>query len=477
MKPRFKAIMMCAAMLTAALPAQAQQETALLTSPIMELMQKGTSAELKSKIAEGFDVNKCDEEGNSPLLLAAVNRRSDLMYVLLENGADVNFVKEPGVTALGIACMFDDWSMVDLLITHGADVNYCAPNGESTLSMACAQGAVNAVQMLLAAKATPDVRDAKGITPLLHAVMHNTENSLSIALMLLEKGAKPDFAMPNGFTPLMGAVQMNDMDIARLLIEHGANVNARQNAGRGPSALSIAVALGHSEMVELLTDNKADLSVGINPQTSLIAYACMLARADVMEPLLKHGANANTRDTRSNATPLHITATGNELMIDSIKLMGAEALLSQHESKMDAVWACQVLIDNGADVNAVDKDGTTPAMIAAMDGCPETLQVLINKGADLNMTDHAGRTPLILAVLSPEAKADISLAHVTPVAADQVKPHVIQSMSEYPDVVNTVKLLLKSGVDINAKDKDGKTARDYATDAEVIRLLDEAAAK
>ena len=50
-------------------------------------------------------------------------------------------------------------------------------------------------------------------------------------------------------------------------------------------------------------------------------------------------------------------------------------------------------------------------------------------------------------------------------------------MSEYPDVVNTVKLLLKSGADLHAKDKDGKTARDYATDAEVIRLLDEAAAK
>ncbi len=468
--------MTCAALLFAALPADAQQE-APAVSPLMEIMQKGTSAELKSKIAEGLDVNQCDADGNSPLLIATVNRRSDLMYVLLENGADPNFVKEPGVTALGVASMFDDWSMIDLLITHGADVNYCAPNGESTLSMACAQGSVNAVQMLLAAKAAPDVRDSRGITPLLHAVMHNTENSLSIARMLLEKGAKVDFAMPNGFTPLMGAVQMNDMDIALLLLEHGADVNARQSLGNGPSALSIAVALGHSEMVGLLTANKADLSVGINAQTSLIAYASMLARADVMEPLLKHGADANTRDARSNATPLHVTATGNALMIDSIKLMGAESLLAQHESKMDAAWACQVLIDNGADVNAVDNDGTTPAMIAAMDGSPETLKVLIDNGADLNSADNAGRTPLILAVLSPETKADISLSHVTPQAVAMVKPQVIESLGEYPDVVNTVKLLLKAGVDVNAKDKAGKTARDYATDAEVIRLLDEAAAK
>lgn len=467
--------MTCAALLLAAVPSYAQQPTSPVVSPLMEMMQKGTPSELKTQIADGFDVNKCDADGNSPLLLAAANRRSDLMYVLLENGADPNFVKEPGVTALGIACMFDDWSMIDLLITHGADVNYCAPNGESTLSMACAQSAVNAVQMLLAANAKIDVRDEKGITPLLHTVMHNTENSLSIARMLLEKGANVNFGMPNGFTPLMGAVQMNDMDIALLLLEHGADVNVRQTAG--PSALSIAVALGHAEMAGLLLANKADISVGINAHTSLIAYASMLARADVMEQLLKHGANADTRDARSNATPLHVTATGNELMIDSIKLMGAASLLAAHESKMDAPMACQALIDAGADVNAIDNDGTTPAMIAAMDGSPDTLKVLIDNGANLNMIDAAGRTPLILAVLSPEAKAAVSLSHVTPVVADQVMPHVTESMSEYPDVINTVKMLLNAGVDITVKDKSGKTARDYATDPEVIRLLDEAAAK
>ncbi|MBR3696000.1 MAG: ankyrin repeat domain-containing protein [Akkermansia sp.] len=475
MKPRISAIMTCAALLLAAVPSYARQLTAPEVSPLMEMMQKGTPSELKTQITDGFDVNKCDADGNSPLLLAAVNRRSDLMYILLENGADPNFVKEPGVTALGIACMFDDWSMIDLLITHGADVNYCAPNGESTLSMACAQGAVNAVQMLLAGKAKTDVRDAAGITPLLHAVMHNTENSLSIARMLLEKGANVDFGMPNGFTPLMGAVQMNDMDIALLLLEHGADVNARQTSG--PSALSIAVALGHAEMAGLLLANKADISVGINAQTSLIAYASMLARADVMAELLKHGANANTRDARSNATPLHVTATGNALIIDSIKLMGAASLLPTHESKMDAAMACKVLLENGAEVNAVDNDGTTPAMIAAMDGSPDTLKVLIDHGANLNMADAAGRTPLILAVLSPEEKAAISLAHVTPAVAEQVKPQVTASMTEYPDVINTVKLLLQAGVDITAKDKSGKTARDYATDPEVIRLLDEASAK
>ncbi len=476
MKPRISAIMSCAAFILAALPTQAQQTQPQVLSPVMQIMQKGTSAELESAIQAGLDVNATDEEGNTPLLVAAANRRSDLIYVLLKNGADPNFEKDPGITALGIACMFDDWSMVDLLITHGANVNYCAPNGESTLSMACAQGAVNAVQMLVAHNAQTDVRDAKGVTPLLHAVMHQTENSLAIAQMLLEKGADVNFGMPNGYTPLMGATQMNNMELALLLLEHGADVQIRQNPG-GASALSIAVALGHAEMAELLLANKADISVGINPQTSLLGYASMLTRADMMEALLKHGADANTRDARSNATPLHVTATGNALIIDSIKLMGAASLLPQHESKMDAPYACQVLLKYGADVNATDNDGTTPAMIAAMDGSPDTLAVLIKHGANLNAADAQGRTPLILAVLPAEMKADISLTHVSPQAAAQVKPQVTQSMQQYPQVVETVKALLAAGADITAKDKAGKTARDYATEPEVIRLLDEAAAR
>ncbi len=476
MKLRTSVIALCAALLTAVMPVQAQQEQAPAPSPLLELMQKYTSSDLTNHIKEGFDVNMKDPEGNTPLLLAAVAQRSDLMYVLLENGADPNYVKDPGITALGIACMYDDWAMIDLLITHGANANYSAPNGESTLSMACAQGAVNAVQMLLTAKAETDTRDANGVTPLLHSIMHNTENTISIARMILEKGGNPNLGMPNGFTPLMGAVQMNDLDVALLLLEHGADVNARQQ-NNGPSALSVAVALGHEEMVALLLANKADINVGVNAHTSLIAYACMLARADVMEHLIQYGAPVDTRDSRSNVTPLHVTATGNALIKDSLKLMGAGKLIPQHEKFMDAAEACNVLISNGADVNAKDADGTTPVMIASMDGCPETLQVLINSGADINAADAAGRTPLILAVLPAAKKAEISLAHVSPAAASQVKPLVVQSMGLYPNVKETVKILLKAGADINAKDNAGKTARDYATDPEIIRLLDEAAAQ
>ena len=476
MKPRLSAIVSYAALMLAATPVYSQETTDNKPSPLAELVQKSTSVELKQLIASGLNVNTVDPQGNTMLLLAAAAQRSDLMYVLLEAGANPNYVQDPGVTALGIACIFDDWSMVDLLITYGADVNYCAPNGESTLSMACAQGAVNAAQMLLAAGAKTDVRDAKGVTPLLHAIMNVSDNGIQIARMLLEKKADVNFGMPNGFTPLMGAVQLNDEAKVMMLLENGADINACQTT-TGTAAISIAVALGHQDILALLLEHQADISAGINKRTSLLSYSSTLARADMMELLLKHGASANTRDSASLASPLHITATGNDLIKNSLKLMGASNLIPQHSSKMDAPNACRVLIENGAPVDAEDIEGVTPLMIASMDGCKETATVLLAHKANVNHVDSHGRTPLIHAVLPVSMKADISLGNVSAATAQRLKPEVEKGLNQYSDVVGTVKLLLEAGADVSIKDKAGKTARDYACDEEVIKLLDAAVAK
>lgn len=442
-------------------------------SPTMQLIQQGSVEDLQKAIAEGFDVNQVGEHGATPLLLATANRRLDMMHVLLQHGANVHYDQSMGVTALSIACMYDDWTMIDLLLTYGANADFCASNGETILAVCCSKGAVNAVQMLLTKQPKINTRDHKGVSPLLIAVLNEQENCLDITRMLLEKGADANFAMPDGFSPLMGAVQLNNMQKALLLLEHGANVNARQDNGEGPSALSIAVALGHTDMVSLLLANKADTSVGVNPNSSLLSFTAMLARADYLELLLKNGANAAETDPHSSASLLHLTASGNALIVDSIKLMGANSLLPVHQAKMDAAHACEVLLQYGAQVNAADKNGTTPAMIAAMDGSPDTLKVLIDHGANLNMTDSNGRTPLILAVLSPEEKADISLSQAHPDMVSRIKPLVVDGMTRYPNVKETVRLLLNSGADVTVKDNSGKCARDYVTDAEILQLLNQ----
>lgn len=470
MKQHITAFVMGAALVAAALPANAEQEANGIS--FAEIVQECTDKQLQELIEAGLGVNERDSEGLTPLMYAAINQRVDLMYVLLRNGADANIAKDPGITPLTIACLGDNWAMVDLLITHGADVNYTAPNGESVLSLACAQGSVNAAQLLLINKADPNTQDSKTLTPLLYTILTKPENGTEIVRMLLENKADANICTNEGFSPLMAAVQNNDMDSALLLLKHGANVNAAQK--EGPTALSIAVALGHTDMVALLLSNKADINVLINTTTSLLNFTCLFARADIMELLLQYGANPNVRDEKTTSTPLHTVATGNELIADAIENMGGGTMLQAHRQHMDAAGACRALLKYGAEVDAAEDNGITPLMIAAMDGCADTVRVLLEHKANINAADAQGRTPLIFAVLSPEDKADISLEHVSPETAQKLRPDVIKSIKKFSQPVITVRLLLENGADVNARDKNGKTARDYATDTEVIRLLEEA---
>lgn len=470
MKQHITAFVMGAALVAAALPAHAEQEAKGIS--FAEIVQECTDKQLQELIEAGLGVNERDSEGLTPLMYAAVNQRVDLMYVLLRNGADANIAKDPGITPLTIACLGDNWAMVDLLITHGADVNYTAPNGESVLSLACTQGSVNAAQLLLINKADPNTQDNKTLTPLLYTILSKPENGTEIVRMLLENKADANISTNDGFSPLMAAAQNNDMDSALLLLKHGANVNAVQKGG--PTALSIAVALGHTDMVAFLLANKADINTRINTTTTLLNFTCLFARADILELLLRHGANPNAREPKTNSTPLHTVATGNELIASALENMGAGNMLQAHRQHMDAAGACRALLKYGADVDATDNKGITPLMVAAMDGCADTVRVLLAHKANVNATDAQGRTPLILAVLSPEDKADISLEQVSPEIAQKLRPNVIKNIMNYSQPVITVSLLLENGADVNARDKNGKTARDYATDAELIRLLEEA---
>ena len=107
------------------------------------------------------------------------------------------------------------------------------------------------------------------------------------------------------------------------------------------------------------------------------------------------------------------------------------------------------LIQDGADVNAEDKDGLTPLMHAAKyNSNPEVLRTLIGAGADVNAKNKDGLTPLMLA------------------AGNNPNPEVL-------------KALLEAGADAKAKNNEGKTAFDYARmneklkDTEALRLLEE----
>ncbi|MEO0836950.1 MAG: ankyrin repeat domain-containing protein [Cyanobacteria bacterium J06642_3] len=191
-----------------------------------------------------------------PLHFAVKNMVPETVKLLLEKGADVNALTSLGVTPLCIATKIGDRQIIDLLMAHNPDIDL------DTLIVAerweQAQALLDAQPNLMAEK------------PLL---LHYTiRRGLTAATSwLLERGADinirtkyllDDFVA--SLTPLQGAIEAERVEIARILIEAGADVNAKTIGELKLTALQDAAAMGNLDLIRLLVDHQADLTVRDN---------------------------------------------------------------------------------------------------------------------------------------------------------------------------------------------------------------------
>ena len=126
---------------------------------------------------------------------------------------------------------------------------------------------------------------------------------------------------------------------------------------------------GYVDVVRLLLDRGAEVNGQASGGMTPIHYAAWFAHADVVRLLLDRGAEVNVKDN-AGLTPLHYAAK--DVYVDVIML----------------------LLNRGADVNAKDNDGWTPLHDATWDGHADVAVVLLDRGAQVNCKDNKGKTPL-----------------------------------------------------------------------------------
>jgi len=175
------------------------------------------------------DPNEKNSQG-SPVLIVAANRGySDLVRLLLERGANINARRKDGDTALMVAIEEEHSEIACQLIRKGAAIDTTSRSGGMEfplLSLAVMVGQSDVVEALLKAGAHANAPDSLGNTPLFGA------EKVEIARLLLDHGATLDARNWTGDTPLMNAVRDSKLAMVKFLIERGADVNAREDAAR-----------------------------------------------------------------------------------------------------------------------------------------------------------------------------------------------------------------------------------------------------
>ncbi|MCF8462726.1 MAG: ankyrin repeat domain-containing protein [Rickettsiaceae bacterium] len=233
-------------------------------------------------------------------------------------------------------------------------------------------------------------KNEAGLTLLHTAIMFG---QVEIAKLLIDKGANIDLVTTNDNSSLHFAVLFGQVEIAKLLIDKGANVNLLGNAGKTP--LHFAVEFKREKIVELLIDKGVDFNITDNAGNTASEIA---KKNGFYETLFSQGKiKSLTKDVeegRIEKLSKYIALLPNlinETNEDGFTLLHTAIIFGQVEI---AKW----LINNGANINLVTTNGNSSLHGAVLFGQEEIVKLLIAKASKVNLADNTGKTALHFAM-------------------------------------------------------------------------------
>ena len=434
------------------------------TPTLADAAEQRNAALVRTLLAKHADVNTAQVDGMTALHWAVYHDDTETARLLVRSGANVNATNVYGVPPLSLASMNGNAAVVKALLDAGANANASQPGGETVLMTAARAGSVDSVKALLARGANANARERRdqtalmwaaaeghaavvqalveggadvraklksGFTPLFFAVR---EGHIEVTRTLIKAGANVNEALQheelgsdvpvteavvNGTSPLLMAVHNGHFELAVALLDAGADPNDQRTGFtalhavtwvRRPDASDVgdpppigSGRLTSLQFVRALVERGANVNARLEKEAPKAPYAATMLKTDGSTPFLMAADRADIPLMRElltlKADPL-LSNADNTTPLMAAAGLGTANPLEEAGTEAEALEAVQMLLELGADVNAVDSNGDTAMHGAAYGNFPAIVQLLADRGADINIwkrQDTAGRTPLFIA--------------------------------------------------------------------------------
>ena len=458
---------------------------------LADAAMRGDAAAVAALLDGGADANDSRSDGATALHWAVYRDRPDLAALLIDAGADVAARNRAGVTPVSLAAESGNAAMVERLLDAGANPGEMLPNGETALMMAARTGDVETIQLLIDRGAEIDARETlRGTAALMWAAAYGSQAAVQA---LVDRGAdvslqsdpvqqarRPYLAptpkerideylrgVGQAGTSLAADLVSGGDDTAETPVSVASDEAERQSTGDpvqpadvvgdfggyrrerpmsgGLTALVFAARHGDIETVRILLDAGADVNQVTEYGWTALLTATQNRYYQLGRYLLERGADPAIANN-GGWTPLYIAT-------DNRNIENGDYPTRQPD--MDHMQYIELLLDHGADPNArmmsstetrtifthqwLREEGATPFWRAAQSGDTELLQRLLDAGADPHIATDNGTNALMVAA---------GIGWVEGVTYEWSREQNAQ----------TVTWLLELGADVDARDKDGRTA-------------------
>ena len=304
--------------------------------------------------------------GDTPLHTAIAFGQLETTKLLLQHGASPYFTGSPvSASALDFAASIGNVSMAKLLLEHRTDAS--VPElayGFTALFWAVKAKAVDVARLLLTQHNTdPNARDGAGRTPLFYA-FGNTDYQM--VQVLLESGADPNalWKYDNVYhSPLRTAVITGSIPIVKLLLLHGADPNAVHRDGT--TVLHLAADIMDPEIFELILEKSDSSMMTDSKEWTPLHHAVLAAQPKIVNLLLGLGADPNVGDMHGD-TPLHISIVSQLMDVEKLNVILNLTPTFVAPTDSQRAEVVDLLLDNGANMDAQDNDGRTPLQYAML---------------------------------------------------------------------------------------------------------------